>query len=244
MKFIKLFEEQTAFDEAKSTLNRPNVSLIKTNRKVYSLTEEGGVNANGYSYVDLGLPSRLKWATMNVGATSETDYGDYFMWGSTTPNTASQCTWSNAPFNNEFDSYNEEYFNAHKSEWLDSKNNLKSEFDAARAIMKGDWRMPTKAEIQELSDYTTNEWVTNHNGTGVKGRKFTSKTDTSKYIFIPAAGYCGDGSVGNVGDYGDVWSSSLYTSSPYGAWYLYFNSSNCRMSSYGRCYGLSVRGVL
>ena len=43
MKFIKLFEEQTAFDEAKSTLNRPNVSLIKTNRKVYSLTEEGGL---------------------------------------------------------------------------------------------------------------------------------------------------------------------------------------------------------
>lgn len=43
MKFIKLFKEQTAFDEAKSTLNRPNVSLIKTNRNVYSLTEEGGV---------------------------------------------------------------------------------------------------------------------------------------------------------------------------------------------------------
>lgn len=42
MKFIKLFEEQTAFDEVKSTLNRPNVSLIKTNRKVYSLTEDGG----------------------------------------------------------------------------------------------------------------------------------------------------------------------------------------------------------
>lgn len=42
MKFIKLFEEQTAFDEVKSTLNRPNVSLIKTNRNVYSLTEEGG----------------------------------------------------------------------------------------------------------------------------------------------------------------------------------------------------------
>ena len=42
MKFIMLFEEQTAFDEAKSTLNRPNVSLIKTNRNVYSLTEEGG----------------------------------------------------------------------------------------------------------------------------------------------------------------------------------------------------------
>ena len=47
MKFIKLFKEQTAFDEAKSTLDRPNVSLIKTNRNVYSLTEGGGLTPMG-----------------------------------------------------------------------------------------------------------------------------------------------------------------------------------------------------
>ena len=46
-----------------------------------------------YEYVDLGLPSGLKWATMNVGATSETDYGDYFQWGLTTPNTADDLHW-------------------------------------------------------------------------------------------------------------------------------------------------------
>ena len=47
-----------------------------------------------FEYVDLGLPSGLKWAKCNVGATSETDYGDYFMWGSTEPNTADECNWA------------------------------------------------------------------------------------------------------------------------------------------------------
>lgn len=34
-------------------------------------------------YVDLGLPSGLKWAKCNLGATSETEYGAYFQWGDT-----------------------------------------------------------------------------------------------------------------------------------------------------------------
>ena len=34
-------------------------------------------------YVDLGLPSGLKWAKCNLGAQSETDYGAYFSWGDT-----------------------------------------------------------------------------------------------------------------------------------------------------------------
>ena len=241
MKFIKLFEEQTAFDEAKSTLNRPNVSLIKTNRNVYSLTEEGG-NANGHSYVDLGLPSRLKWATMNVGATSETAYGDYFMWGSTTPNTASECTWTNAPFNNGSSDFNSGYFNDHKSEWLDSKNNLKSEFDAARAIMGGDWRMPTKAEIQELIDNTTNKWFANYDGTGVSGTKFTGSNGTS--IFIPASGYRFSSSFGSQGNDCNVWSSSLDTSKPNYAGNLNVDSVSAGAIENLRYNGFTVRGVL
>lgn len=42
MKFIKLFKEQTAFDKAKSTLDRPNVSYVKENGNVYSLAVGGG----------------------------------------------------------------------------------------------------------------------------------------------------------------------------------------------------------
>ena len=198
----------------------------------------GGVK---YEYVDLGLRSGLKWAKCNLGAEKETDYGYYFQWGSTKANTPNECTWSNAPFNNKSDSYNEEYFNKHKSKWLDDNNNLKPEYDAASHIMGGDWRMPTKAELQELIDYTTNEWITNYNGTVVNGRKFTGLNGNS--IFIPAAGICVDGEVYDVYDYGYVWSSSLFTSWPKNAWYLGLGSDNCNMNDYFRYNGRSVSGV-
>lgn len=241
MKFIKLFEEQTAFDEVKSTLNRPNVSLIKTNRKVYSLTEDGGVNANGYSYVDLGLPSRLKWAKYNVGATSETAYGDYFMWGSTTPNTNTTCDWTNAPFNNHSSDYNETYFNSVKNN-VCPNGILAKEYDAARANMGGNWRMPTKAEIQELIENTTNKWFANYNGTGVSGRQFTGSNGTS--IFIPASGYRSGSSFTDQGNDGNVWSSSLDTSNPDFAWNFNGDSVSADAVSNLRYNGFTVRGVL
>ena len=196
-----------------------------------------------YEFVDLGLPSGLKWAKCNVGAENETDYGNYFMWGSTTPNTADECNWVNAPFNNGLDSYDEEYFNAHKSEWLDDDNNLKPEYDAATQIMGDEWRMPTEADFQELFDNTIHEWIESFNNSEVNGWKITSKTDTSKYIFFPAAGGCSDGSVYDVGHSGYVCSSSLHTSSLANALALTFSSRSCYMGTGGRYGGQSVRGV-
>ena len=219
-------------------------AMEQTNNKY----ENGEViyNNNNYNnikqieYVDLGLPSGLKWAKCNVGAEKETDYGDYFMWGSTTPNTADECTWANAPFNNHSSDYNETYFNSVKGT-VCPNGVLAKEYDAASQIMGGDWRMPTKAELQELIDYTTNEWITNYNGTGVNGRKFTGSNGNS--IFIPAAGIYSDGEVYDVGDYGDVWSSSLNASKPNLAGYFAFSSGNCYMDYYYRYLGRSVRGV-
>ena len=197
--------------------------------------------ANDQLYVDLGLPSGLKWAKCNVGAKKETDYGYYFMWGSTTPNTKTECNWVNAPFNNGLSDYDAEYFNTHKSEWLDSKDNLKPEFDVAYKATNGMDRMPTRGEIQELLSGTTNEWIHDYKGTGVNGRKFTGSNGNS--IFIPAAGYCFRGLMYDVGSHGDVWSSSLYTSEPDFAWSLYFRSGSCALDYYDRCDGRPVRGV-
>ena len=35
-------------------------------------------------YVDLGLPSGIKWSKWNVGASSENEEGDYLCWGDPT----------------------------------------------------------------------------------------------------------------------------------------------------------------
>ena len=198
-----------------------------------------------YEYVDLGLPSGTLWANMNLGAASETDYGDYFMRGSTTPNNDTPCDWNHAPFNNGSNDYDDEYFNTHKSEWLDGKNNLKPEDDAARANMGGNWRMPTEVEIQELMNNTYNEWIENFNGSGVNGRKFTSKTDKSKYIFIPASGVRSFSSFYFQGSDGYVWSSSLNYDYPGSASFLNFGSGNLMGILYiSRPRGLAVRGVM
>ena len=194
--------------------------------------------ANDQLYVDLDLPSGLKWAKCNVGSEKETDYGYYFMCGSTEPNTASQCIWKNAPFNGGNSVYDANAFNSVKDTVCPNRI-LAKEYDAATQIMGDEWRMPTASECQELIDNTTKEWTTINE---VNGYKFTGSNGNS--IFIPAAGYYYGGSVYDVGDSGNVWSSLLRTSYPQFAWSLDFYSGGCGMSNYYRCVGQSVRGVM
>ena len=189
-------------------------------------------------YVDLGLPSGLKWAKCNVGATSETDYGYYFMWGSTTPNTADECTWEHTPFNDGNSYYNADTFKLVKNT-VCPNGILTKEYDAATQIMGGKWRMPTIAEFGELLYNTTKEWIQVN---GVNGYKFTSSNNGNS-IFIPAAGAYLDGSMYGVGEYGDVWSSSLNTSYPYNAWGLHFSAGKYNIDYYSRYYSLPVRAV-
>ena len=191
-------------------------------------------------FIDLDLPSGLKWAKCNVGAETETEVGDYFQWGSTTSNTVSECTWANAPFNGGSSNYNETYFNSVK-DTVCPNGILAKEYDAASQIMGGEWRMPTQTECQELLDYTNHEWTTIN---GVKGRKFASKTDESKYIFIPAAGCYYSGSIYGGDSFGLVWSSSLDPSYNDYALELGFNSGSYDIYDYYRCYGFSVRSVM
>ena len=204
-------------------------------------------------YVDLGLKSGTLWAKCNIGAENETDYGVYFQWGDISGVSGSlvgkysdkNYSWATYKYcNGSYNTLTKYNTSTSYGENPDNITVLETVDDAATQIMGGDWRMPTSDEFYELLSGTTNEWVTNYNDTGVSGRKFTSKTDESKYIFIPAAGYCRNGSVDRVGSGGYVWSSSLSTSSPNNAWSLYFYSGDCDMSSgINRSDGRSVRGV-
>ena len=226
-------------EEATEKLSNEHVDLGLPSGTLWAKCNIGAAT----EHVDLGLPSGTLWAKCNVGAETETDYGDYFMWGSTTPDTNTPCDWMHAPFNNGSSSFDETYFNTHKSEWLTEEGNLKPQYDAAHAIMGGYWRMPTKTDFDELLEGTTNEWVTNYQGSGVNGILFTSKKNGNT-MFMPAAGSrCGSSFYGQ-GDNGVVWSSLLYTDYLGGAWGLYFDSCSCYMYDDYRYGGFSVRGVL
>ena len=231
MKNLNIFSLISEYENAKSggVLNVPNVSFVDEDSSVRYLLELDPYN--GYEYVDLGLPSGLKWATCNVGANNPEDYGLYFAWGETVGYTAEQVTSGVREFNKA--SYN-------AGSAASISTDLTLEQDAAHVNLGGNWRMPTKAEYQELLDNCNVVWTDDYNGTGVKGRIFTSKVN-EKSVFFPAAGNCLNSSVVDVGSYGVYWSASWRSSS--NAWELYFLSGSQGLNYNYRYYGYSVRGV-
>ena len=193
---------------------------------------------NGYEYVDLGLPSGLKWATKNVGATKPEEYGEYFAWGETEPK--SIFDWSTYKFElgTSWDGPFSKYVNSPDYGTVDNKTVLDPEDDAAHVNWGGSWHMPTDAEWTELRTKCT--W-TRTTQNGVSGRLVTGPN--GKSIFFPAAGGRYDTYLGSAGSNGLYWSSSLYTGYPYGAWYVYFSSDDVYWIGNYRCYGFSVRPV-
>ena len=219
---------------------QPNVSLsIDTNNIHYNL------NANGHDYMDLGLPSGTLWAIMNVGASNPSEYGLYFQWGDTSGYTADQVGTGEGQ--KKFASDESDYkFGVYPnySKYTTKGATLDLEDDAAHANMGGDWHMPSPKQIKELVDNTTPAWTTSN---GVSGATFTSKKDTSKYIFIPTAGIAYDGSVYGSGEGSDIWSSMLNTMVVSSGQVLGFNLySTPYLGGLGqpRYSGLSVRGVI
>ncbi|MBO7132784.1 MAG: DUF1566 domain-containing protein [Bacteroidales bacterium] len=182
---------------------------------------------NGHTYIDLGLPSGLLWATCNVGANAPEEYGDYFAWGETTPKET--YNW---------DTY--KYYDGSVTKYTgsDSLTILEASDDAATANWGAGWRMPTADEMRELQDYCIVVWTEQN---GVNGRKFTGPNGNS--IFLPAAGYRIDSELDNAGSDGYYWSSSLSSGNTDRAWHLYFYSGNYYMSNRYRYYGFTVRAV-
>lgn len=152
---------------------------------------------NGHEWVDLGLPSGLKWATCNVGASSPEQYGDYFAWGET--KTKSSYTQENSETQDKDKTW------LINNGYISNAGNLKPSHDAAAQHWMSSWRMPSEKEIRELVDNTTSTWTTYN---GVNGRLFTSKHN-GQSIFIPAAG--GKNAKGSFycGENGSTWSSTL-----------------------------------
>ncbi len=173
---------------------------------------------NGHEWVDLGLS--VKWATCNVGASSPSDYGNYYAWGETTTKS-------------DYSIYNSVTYG--KSMGSIASN---LQYDAARANWGSTWRLPTASEIDELVDKCTWTWTSQggHNGYKVKGLNGNS-------IFLPAAGFRYETSLYRAGERGSYWSATPEDKT-YGAYALLFFSGNRIGNWFDRSYGLSVRPVL
>ena len=247
MKHIKIFSLASEYETSKSggTLITPNVSLINEDNSVRYLPELNDPY-NGHEYVEIG---GLKWATMNIGASQPSDYGLYFAWGDTQGYTAEQVgsgegqkyfNWADYKYGNGTSSPGAAGMTKYNA--TDGLTTLEAVDDAAVANWGGSWRMPTTAEFQALGAAVNTAWTQVNN---VYGILCTDKTDSSKTLFFPAAGYCDNGKFEVVGNFGYYWSSSLYSNDRQRACLLGFLSSNAYWgSSYVRCYGCAVRLVV
>lgn len=199
MKHIKLFNEDSEYQEyLASDSVFPNVShCIAEDHVHYNPVDPDPYR--GHEYVDLGLPSGTLWATTNIGAMSETDYGNYYMYG------MGSKTYDNAD-----------------TPYAGRENPLSLSVDTAAQVWGGEWHTPTTLQIQELIANTTYQWITDYNGSGVNGGLFTAQNGNS--VFFPAAGNYSHGNLLYEGNSGTYWSSTPRDNiSGYG---LDFNNSN------------------
>jgi ribosomal protein L40E len=146
--------------------------------------------------IDLGLS--VRWASCNVGTASPEGYGGYYGWADPTgTKTKTKLIY---------------YPSANPPSSISG-----TKYDIARAKWGGKWRLPTKAEQQELADKCTWTWTTQN---GVNGYKVVGKNGNS--IFLPAAGYRGGTDVVSVGTRGYYWSGTLNQCNADHAYHLYF----------------------
>lgn len=141
---------------------------------------DGNGSDNNHEYVDLAMPSGVKWATCNIGANSPEKSGDYFAWGETSSKYI----------------YDENTSTTYCIEINDISGN--PEYDAARKQWGSDWRLPTKEEYNELKTYCTLSdtiinsidcsKVTGPNGNYIifpkSGRKLVTSIEYGYYTFL------------------------------------------------------------
>lgn len=119
-----------------------------------------------YRCVDLGLSSKTLWADRNIGAKDIYDFGDYYAWGEIEPK----------------DSYS---LKNYKPLLQVGKRKLTDDADVAYIKTKGEYRIPTDQQLQELIDGTIRSNVQHE---GKYYIKFASKVN-DQYILIPLSGY-------------------------------------------------------
>jgi hypothetical protein len=216
------------------------------NAYVYAVAPNGNscrttvtVTGPGYNVpepVDLGLTSRKRWGSFNLGATVPEEYGDYFAWGETEPK--SNYTWGTYKYCNGTETSLTKYNQMPSFGSVDEKSltSLTHSDDPCTSLSVYGWEMPSKEDFEELKSECTWKLSTQN---GVKGYKITGKNGNS--IFLPAAGYMNGSVLEKEGEYGYYWTRDLFANYPSRANYLYFNDSNVTLNLGSRMSGYTVR---
>lgn len=146
--------------------------------------------------VDLGLS--VNWASLNLGANEIQEPGYFYAWGETA--VKSWYSWSYYQFGSSaaaLTKYNQS----------DGLNRLQPEDDAAKNEWGGEWRMPTRAEFQELIDNCDIDYTATEGG--FPGVRLTSRVagHEGASIFLPAGGWIQDNNLTVNGRLATYWAS-------------------------------------
>jgi len=138
-------------------------------------------------YVDMG--TSVKWATWNMGATTMTDKGGYFGWGDGDGAVSESGTWQPT-----------EYAKDNTEDDISG-----TDYDIAHYIWKGEWRLPTADDWEELLSSCTIEYMSNYNSSGTNGYLITAKNGNT--IFLPGGGFYNQSGNYNA-NYGNYWTAN------------------------------------
>lgn len=219
-KYLKKFETQAAYEAAQSSLILPNVSLTVDNNTVHYNPSSPVPPTPTHDYVEI---AGIKWATMNVGAESITDYGNYYQFGK------GAATYQETSGDTNYEGTEEP---------------LAASADTVVQTWGGNWRMPTISEFQVLGEAVNSAWTVDYQGSGVAGIMLTDKTDNSKVLFFPACGAASPQGIGGTNEIGYYISSTSYDIWTFQILLLTNNGTDYNYMVDGRDPGYSVRGVL
>lgn len=211
---------------------------------------DGSGTVAGHEALDLG--TGILWATTNIGAENPQDYGTYFSWGEVAKKET--YTWANYKWSDGFvPQTTKDYEELKMTKYClfkvygtkDDKKVLEPADDAAAQIWKNGWRMPTKAEVEDLLAKCEWEWS---RVDGLYGYKISSKK-TGKSIFLPAAGMIAADGSHNSAFMCNYWTSSLHDQNEqyYAYSFVYLNDDKDENSRYishtYRYLGMTIRPV-
>jgi serine/threonine protein kinase len=147
VRVASLQQENRQLTDINTKLKQKCLDLENENKSLHEKISCRKEDESKYEWVDLELPSGLKWASCNIGAYYPEDFGYHFEWGEVV--SVEQGNAVTSAYKNHAD-------------------------DTAAVIWGGRWRMPYEHEFQELMAYCFWNWTKLN---GIPGYKVMSKTN-------------------------------------------------------------------